>query len=146
MKKCLTKSGTTKSPVLFLKPSKGLFFYFYLLILLTVLSLGFIAVANPLLLLFLPAIFYYLYLFFKKHIQLCHSRSVVALYYKQSQHWLVQYKDDTRILTEQAAGIYKCPWFAIFSLRVITSRKLFFVFVPKDSVALELYQLILYIS
>lgn len=140
----LTESENIKNPILFLKPSQGLTVYFCLLGLLAALSFLTVAFIHVFLWLFFPFFLCYLWLIYRKSIQLRHPRSIVGLQYKQSGHWLVHYKMPLQVFAEQASKAYKTPWFLILPLRAVASKELFFVFVPKDSVTQLNFQLLLY--
>ncbi len=140
----LKKSEYSKKHRFLLKPSRLLFFYLFALALATALCFFILVQAYKASLLFVPVWGLYFYYLFKKHVLLCHPQSIIALQALKAREWRVELYNHNHYLTFESKPSFRCRWFSILYLRVPTRFQPFIIFIPKDSMPLEIYQLLLY--
>lgn len=138
------KSEFSKNHRFLLKPSKLLFLYLFALAFATLLCLYILVQEYKATFLLVPIWGFYFYYLFKKYAFLCHPQSIIALQALKAREWRVELCNHSHYLTFEHKASFRSRWFSILYLRVPTRSQPFIIFVPKDSMPLEIYQLLLY--
>lgn len=144
MKSSLKKSELAKNHRFLFKPSKLLFLYLFGLALATVFCFLILLQEYKTSVLLAPLFIFYFYRLFKKHVFLSHPHSVIAVQPLRAREWRVELYNHKHYLSFESRPSFRCRWFSILYLRVSTRSQPFVIIVPKDSMPLEIYQLLLY--
>lgn len=144
MKSSLKKSELAKNHRFLFKPSKLLFLYLFGLALATAFCFLILLQEYKTSVLLAPLLIFYFYRLFKKYVFLSHPHSVIAVQPLKAREWRVELYSHKHYLSFESRPSFRCRWFSILYLRVSTRSQPFVIIVPKDSMPLEIYQLLLY--